>query len=374
MLAAAATGRRPDRDELDASRRLSAHAACAGEPLSDLVDLYMSATRALWPHLPQLVRTSRAAALTPRDPMAMGSAVLRAADDTMGAIAAGFSDAQRRMVQREETQRREFVDDLLGGQAEVGRLVERAEQFGLRLASGHVVAVLQAADPVTDTSRITAWTEASLRTRFPDSDLFVTTKDGRLLTIVAVGPPGTAAANGAVARVGESVTVVARRAYAASHRAPAWQVGVGRPHPGPRGVLLSYNEAREALDLAGRLTITTPLVAAGDLLVYRVLLRDQAAMADLVRAVLLPLEQAHTGPEPLLDTLSAYFACGCVAAAAARQQRLSVRAVTYRLSRVRALTGYDLTVPLHRLTVEVAVIGARLLGWPTQPLPPPDQA
>ena len=47
---------------------------------------------------------------------------------------------------------------------------------------------------------------------------------------------------------------------------------------------------------------------------------------------------------------------------------LSVRAVTYRLARVQALTGHDPADPAEGLALRVAVIGARMLGWPGAPL------
>jgi DNA-binding PucR family transcriptional regulator len=71
-----------------------------------------------------------------------------------------------------------------------------------------------------------------------------------------------------------------------------------------------------------------------------------------------------------LDTLGAYFASGGVAAEAARRLDLGTRTVTYRLERVRALTGYAATDPAHRFTLEAAVLGARLLNWPTTPIQP----
>jgi hypothetical protein len=43
---------------------------------------------------------------------------------------------------------------------------------------------------------------------------------------------------------------------------------------------------------------------------------------------------------------------------------LSVRAVTYRLARIKNLTGWDPTNPAHWLTLQTAAEGARLLGWP----------
>jgi DNA-binding PucR family transcriptional regulator len=88
-----------------------------------------------------------------------------------------------------------------------------------------------------------------------------------------------------------------------------------------------------------------------------------------VQAVLSPLNQARGGARPLLDTLDAYFTTGNVATEAAAQLHLSVRAVTYRLARVRSLTGYNPLDPAHRFTMHAAVLGAKLLGWPEHGLP-----
>jgi DNA-binding PucR family transcriptional regulator len=72
-----------------------------------------------------------------------------------------------------------------------------------------------------------------------------------------------------------------------------------------------------------------------------------------------------------VDTLAAYFDSGCVATAAAARLHLSVRAVTYRLDRVKSLTGFDPLDPAHRFTLQVAVLGAKLLGWPEQAIAKP---
>jgi DNA-binding PucR family transcriptional regulator len=144
-----------------------------------------------------------------------------------------------------------------------------------------------------------------------------------------------------------------------------WRVASGRPYPGAYGVARSYEEAREAISLASRLRLHTPIVRTRDFLVYRVLVRDHVAIRDLVQAVLGPLLDARGGPEPLLDTLEAYFAAGEVATDAARRLHLSVRAVTYRLARVKQITGHDPADPTDRFTLHTAVLGAHLLGWPT---------
>ncbi|HEX5567047.1 MAG TPA: helix-turn-helix domain-containing protein, partial [Streptomyces sp.] len=134
------------------------------------------------------------------------------------------------------------------------------------------------------------------------------------------------------------------------------------------GVVRSYEEALGALDLADRLELDSVRLSASELLVFPVLLRDRAAMADLVRTVLGPLTRARGGAKPLLETLMGCAAAGYVNAEAARRLGVSVRTLSYRLARIRALTGYDTGDGLQRYTLETAAMGARLLGWPDKPL------
>jgi hypothetical protein len=58
-----------------------------------------------------------------------------------------------------------------------------------------------------------------------------------------------------------------------------------------------------------------------------------------------PLRQARGGHAPLLATLQTYFDSGAVVTETARRLHLSPRAVSYRLARVRALTGVDPAEP-----------------------------
>lgn len=111
-----------------------------------------------------------------------------------------------------------------------------------------------------------------------------------------------------------------------------------------------------------------PLPRALDLLVFPVLARDREALVDLVSSALCLLEQARGGARPLLDTLTACFDAGRVAASTARRLSLGVRARTCRPTRGRTLTGVDPTDPVDRCTLQTAVIGARLPDWRTGPL------
>ncbi len=130
-------------------------------------------------------------------------------------------------------------------------------------------------------------------------------------------------------------------------------------------MVTSYREAAGALDLADRLDLKHDVVKAADLLVFPVLLRDRSAIDDLVTSVLSPLLDARGGPEPLLETLEAVFAAQGNQTAAARRLGISTRAVTYRLQRIRHLTGFSPDDPTQRFTLETAVLGARLLSWPS---------
>ncbi|NUS15863.1 MAG: PucR family transcriptional regulator, partial [Streptomyces sp.] len=275
--------------------------------------------------------------------------VLAALETGLNALAEGHARAQRHAVRRAEAERRAFVDDLLYGRSDPGRIAEQAESFGLRLAERHVVVV--AAPPpgesYDDRHPLLRRVERELAGRFGDHDALLSPKDGRLVCVVPTEQQHLLDAFVKLASAPEG-----------------GRVAVSRPHSGAVGVVRSYEEALSALDLGERLSLDGRVLMSADLLVFPVLVRDRAAMSDLVQSVLGPLREARGGPGPLLDTISAYAAAGYVNAEAARRLDLSVRALAYRLERIAALTGFDPDDPLQRYTLETAALGARLLGWP----------
>ncbi|MFD8568491.1 PucR family transcriptional regulator [Streptomyces sp. NPDC059639] len=332
---ASATGRRLTRDELDTRRALGEQAADAGYGLRALIAAHLAGARTNWP----------AGAVAP-------DSVMTAVEQAVDAFAEGYERAQRQAMRQEEAARREFIDDLLYGRSDMGQLAERAERFGLRLAYEHAVAVAEGEFAYDEGDAVARGVEQAMISRFGDRDFLLTTKDGRLVCVA----PG---------HQDEILAFFAKQAYAATD---GGHIAIGRPQPGPGGVVQSYEEALSTLELAERLEFHEPVLRSADLLVYPVLTRDRQAMADLVRSTLGPLQQARGGAQPLIDTLTAYFDSGCVAAEAARRLKLSVRALTYRLARIHKLTGADAADPVSRYTLQTAVIGARLLDWPNRPL------
>lgn len=360
---AATTGHSPKRAEIDAVQLQGRRAAEHGVPVGRGVDLYLSAARRVWAELPAVIRQRDNRAVR-----AAAEAVLQVVDEAVAAFADGHAEAVRELVRREETLRRELVDDLLRGDSHLSELVERAEPFGLDLTRAHQVALAQPARRLPSIAAATSALERVVLDRFGDRDVLVATKDGLVVVLAlaeATGAPATSMGLATTGSLGKTIHGELSRLRQGS----PWRVAVGRAHPGAYGIARSYEEAREGLTMAARMNLDRPIVETRDLLTYRVLARDQPALTDLVYSVLHPLRQARGGAGPLVETLAAYFECGCVATTAAARLHLSVRAVTYRLDRVKSLTGFDPLDPAHRFTLQTAVLGAKLLDWPAQHLP-----
>jgi sugar diacid utilization regulator len=364
MLVDAATiGRAPKRAEIDAVRLQGRRAAESGVPVGRGVDLYLSAARRVWAELPAIVRQRDRNAVR-----AAAEAVLQVLDEAVAAFADGHAEAGRELIRKEESVRRDLVDDLLRGDAHLSELVERAEPFGLDLTRAHQVALAQPGQRLPSIAAATSALERVVLDRFGDRDVLVATKEGLVVVVAlaeATGAPATSMGLATTGSLGKTVHSELSRL----RRGSPWRVAIGRAHPGAYGIARSYEEAREGLTMAARMHLDSPIVETRDLLTYRVLARDQPALNDLVYSVLHPLRQARGGAGPLVETLAAYFDCGCVATAAAARLHLSVRAVTYRLDRVRSLTGFDPLDPAHRYTLQTAVLGAKLLDWPERRIP-----
>jgi len=359
LLADAATsGRRPHPAELDAVGLLGRRAAELGVSAGSAVQLYLSAARRLWQQLPMVIRSRDSEAVR-----VAAAAVLHVVDEAVASLAEGYNDARRQMVRWEETLRTEFIEDLLRGDADVGRLVERAEPFGLDMARPHQVALAAPNGRLNDAEPAISPLEHAVVHWAGDRDVLVATKDGLVVVITPADTDVPGPRTGPKTLGDLMLTELSR-----SPRGRPWRVTAGRPYPGSYGIARSYEEAREGLAMAVRLHLDTPLIQAEQLLVYRVLLRDQPAIIDLVQSVLGQLVHSRGGAEPLLATLDAYFATGGVTTETARRLHLSVRAVTYRLNRIKTLTGYDPSDPAQRFTINAAMLGAKLLGWPKHDL------
>jgi len=361
MLADAATyGRRPERDQIRAVAELGGRAAESGVLAHSCVTLYLSAARLVWAELPAVIRERDSAAVR-----AAADAVLHVVDEAVAAFTYGYAQAIRVLTRHQESVRRQLVDDLLVGNADLGELAQRVEPFGLDMTGRHQVALAQPDRPLSDLESAATALDRAARNHFGDRDVLVAVKEGAIAAVVPADADDAGTARQPAAGLGQLVLAHLRESR--PHR--EWRVAIGRPHAGAYGIARSYAEARDGLQIFARSDRDRAIVTPDDVLVYRVLLRDQPAIVDLVEAVLGPLATARGGAGPLVSTLAAYFATDCVATRTAQRLGLSVRAITYRLDRIATLTGYDPTSAADRFTVHAATLGAELLGWPEQPLP-----
>lgn len=336
--------RHPTDAEFRVIREAGSLAALEGMTAASAVDLYLASAAQAWSSLPPSPTDAQAAAQTLLDG-------IRAA---VPVLVEGYQNAGQRLIRQEETVRREFIDDLLRGDADVAGLVQRAEPFGIDLSASHQVVLAGPRGDARVGERDATILEREMIERYGDRDVLVTTKGGYLVALVPAGATDS------------DVDEPARRVHAAlsrGTRSKPWRAAVGRPYPGAYGVARSYEEAREAIILAERLHPDADMVPTRDLLIYRVLGRDRVALNDLVQSVLTPLNQVRGGAAQLITTLEAYFDSGEVATVTARRLHVSVRTVTYRLAKIAKLTGYDPAVPNQRLTLQASIVGARLLSW-----------
>jgi hypothetical protein len=301
---AVVVGRPITAEQLGAYESLGGGAAHDGVALRALLDLYLSAAWRLWRHLPPVV----AARADPDGVVVAGEVMLHAVDDVVAALTEGYQLARRTLVRAQESARREFIEDLLAGTAGVVSVLDRAFRFGLDLSGPHAVAVISAEQSFTDTTPLIGTLERAIQGSKGDAQPLLASKEGRV--VVVFPAPDRAALD----YVLEQLSTVLGRQKGIGR----WQIGVGRPAIGADGIVASYRQARESLDLAAALGLDTAVTDARDLLVYQVLLRDRAALDELVEGVLTPLLAARGGPEPLLATLLAYFGTGGNAAQTAR--------------------------------------------------------
>src|SRR3954454_1404806 len=302
---AAVRGSGPGPDDLLLVAASGRRAARQGVAPGRGVNLYLSGARRLWGELPLVVRSSDSEVVR-----AAADAVLHVVGEAVAAFVDGYQDERRQSIRREESLRREFIDDLLRGDADVAALVERAEPFGLDLTGPHQLALAHCADARRELDLLASAVERAVVSRFGDREVLVATKE-HFLVVLVPADSSSHGSDGVGALIGEEL--------ARAQSGGGWRVAVGRAYTGAYGIARSYEEAREALQLADRLGLSSSVVHARDLLVYRVLGRDQAAMIDLLQALLSPLTRARGGAQPLLETLQAYFAAGSGATETARR-------------------------------------------------------
>ncbi|HZC04579.1 MAG TPA: helix-turn-helix domain-containing protein [Ktedonobacterales bacterium] len=116
-------------------------------------------------------------------------------------------------------------------------------------------------------------------------------------------------------------------------------IGIGRYHPGVRGLERSYQDARTALTLGRHFHSSSNQMHCLDSLGIAAFIgiADERTKVDLARKLLGPLDHE---PE-LIETVEAFFLSGCSPSLTASQLCVHRNTLNYRLEKVASLTGLD---------------------------------
>lgn len=115
-------------------------------------------------------------------------------------------------------------------------------------------------------------------------------------------------------------------------------IGIGRYHPGVRGLERSYQDARTALTLGRHFHGTNQAHCLDSLGIAAFIgVADERTKVDLARKLLGPLDHE---PE-LVETVQAFFALSCSPSLTANHLCVHRNTLNYRLEKVASLTGLD---------------------------------
>ncbi len=130
-------------------------------------------------------------------------------------------------------------------------------------------------------------------------------------------------------------------------------IGIGRYHPGIRGLARSYQDARAALSLGHHFSGQNQVYCLNDLGVAAFVgISDDSTKLDLAKHLLSPLDQE---PE-LIDTLRVFFAENCCPSSTANKLSIHRNTLSYRLDKITSLTGLNPRVFDDAVQIRLALL------------------
>lgn len=139
-------------------------------------------------------------------------------------------------------------------------------------------------------------------------------------------------------------------------------IGIGRYHPGIRGLSRSYKDARAALSLGSRLQGHNRVHCLDGLgMAAFIGISDAQTKQELAAHLLSPLD----GEPELQDTLDAFFVENCSASSTAARLCIHRNTLSYRLEKTASLTGLDPRIFDDAVQIRLALLLRSLQGQPT---------
>mgnify|MGYP000084713317 CR=1 FL=1 len=258
--------------------------------------------------------------------------------------------------------RNNFIRDLVQGTIDDERVIcEKADELGLDLRPPLAVLLIDAADYIKPADTVAGfhfdW-QAHHRSQFiirtiveyfqRTSDLICASLgNGELVVLKAADSRSLAPWSDSAKKNNHSswanLAALKRAAHGLLKRLPAgpdrtFSIGIGRYHPGLRGLANSYQDARTALSLGQRLGQGNQVYSLDELGVHAFVgVADEQTKIDLALHLLSPLDNE---PE-LIETLRVFFAVNSFPSEAANRLSVHRNTIAYRLDKIAILTGLD---------------------------------
>lgn len=348
FIGALRAGRGPDEEELAFVRASASKRAREGVPLSGLLQAYRLGAQLAWGQAKELIGGDP---VRLAEGLELATAVMRWVDVVSGAVAQAYLEEYERLSSDREAARRDLLDGIIGGAFTDDEVFARAEALGLDPAAPSCIAVIAPAEPVADSAAMRAVQHRlkTLAADLPAADRSLIAVRGAEVVVVfpAAGSALTdvqAGMRALVERAGETLGLPVR-------------AGLGRPRDTLAELAPCYREASIAF-AAARASSSSAAVSYGEMLVEELILRERGVSQRLASQLLEPLE----GHPELRHTLVMYIEHGPSLPAVAKILFLHPNTVSYRLTRIRELTGRDPRTPAGVAELFLALRASQLLG------------
>lgn len=265
---------------------------------------------------------------------------------------------------KQQEPKNQFISDLLHGQiVDEALMLHQAKLLGMDLTPPRAVILIDAAEYVlmpNNNEYIAAEVRKHQRAQLiissvvsffhlPDDTICTDMGEGEVAVLKASDSKnlGSWADNGVASETSSSswanLTALKRAGDALllrlrSDTGTAISVGIGRYHPGIRGLARSYQDARAALSLGRRFDGHNRVHCLDRLgIAAFACVADERTKVDLATYLLSPLDH---DPE-LLTTLETFFAQNCCPSSTAKLLSIHRNTLSYRLNKIASLTGLD---------------------------------
>jgi sugar diacid utilization regulator len=341
-------------DQLDLTREGAARRVHQGISLASIQAAYRVFGEEVWA---AILESAMEGSAEERDAaLAAAQHVMRHVTLVSDAGTQAYLDESEGVWSDREIIRRDLLEALLTGRAREEATRRDARVLGIGLCDDYVVVVGRASDVVIPTSdRRLLRKAAEIAREHLRTDAGPALIGLREREVVALCPASSHDEHEGVKRAAANTA-----AALADH---ALTIGVGGLHRAAAGVPTGYAEAREAAGIAARAGVVGRAVAFDEVLLDHVL-RSSPHAARIVEDTIAPLrEYDRRRNASLVDTLSAYLDCHFNLTRSAERLSVHPNTVTYRLDRIKTLTGRD---PANTDDLILLALGLKLGSGATQ--------